>query len=157
MNFIGNLNFITGRNGSGKSAIVSAIQVCLGANAKTTGRGDRLAAFIREGSAGPAIVRITLSNKGTDSYRPEVYGEKITVERKIPKTGSAGYTIYAADKKTVVSTEKRELESILRSFNIFVDNPCCVLTQEESKKFIQGQEKEKYDFFLKVLYIIIGN
>lgn len=36
------------------------------------------------------------------------------------------------------------------TFNIQVKNPCCVLTQEESKKFIQGQEKEKYQFFLKV-------
>lgn len=50
----------------------------------------------------------------------------------------------------VVSTEKRELERMLKSFNIFIDNPCCVLTQEESKKFIGGQEKEKYQFFLKV-------
>jgi chromosome segregation ATPase len=48
-----------------------------------------------------------------------------------------------------VSTEKRELEHMLRNFNIFIDNPCCVLTQEESKKFIGGQEKEKYTFFLK--------
>ena len=43
-----------------------------------------------------------------------------------------------------------ELERILYTFNIFVENPCCILTQEESKKFIQGHEKDKYDFFLKV-------
>ena len=30
-----------------------------------------------------------------------------------------------------------------------VENPCCVLTQEMSKKFIQGKETDKYDFFLK--------
>jgi hypothetical protein len=50
----------------------------------------------------------------------------------------------------VISSEKRELEQLLRTFNIYVDNPCCVLTQEESKKFIQGHEKDKYAFFLKV-------
>jgi hypothetical protein len=38
----------------------------------------------------------------------------------------------------------------LTQFNIFVENPVNVLTQEESKKFIQGQEKDKYAFFLKV-------
>jgi chromosome segregation ATPase len=37
----------------------------------------------------------------------------------------------------------------MRCFDIYVDNPCCVLTQEESKKFIQGGENEKYEFFLK--------
>lgn len=51
-----------------------------------------------------------------------------------------------------ISCERKELEKILRMFNIYVDNPCCVLTQEESKKFIQGQEKQKYEFFLKVSF-----
>ena len=30
-----------------------------------------------------------------------------------------------------------------------MDNPCCILTQEQSKTFINGKEKEKYEFFLK--------
>lgn len=30
-----------------------------------------------------------------------------------------------------------------------MDNPCCILTQEQSKTFINGHEKEKYIFFLK--------
>jgi hypothetical protein len=55
----------------------------------------------------------------------------------------------------LISTEKRELERILRAFNIHVDNPCCVLTQEESKKFINGHEEDKYNFFLKVYVFIV--
>lgn len=38
---------------------------------------------------------------------------------------------------------------MLRTFNIFVDTPCCILTQEESKRLIHGSAKEKYEFFLK--------
>ena len=49
-----------------------------------------------------------------------------------------------------MSREKKELQQILTSFNIQVDNPCCVLTQEESKKFIQGSDKDKFAFFMKV-------
>ena len=30
-----------------------------------------------------------------------------------------------------------------------VDNPCAVLDQENSKKFLQGNEKDKYAFFMK--------
>lgn len=59
-------------------------------------------------------------------------------------------TFNMLDIDQVVSQDKKELVLILRTFNINVDNPCCVLTQEESIKFIQGQEKEKYSFFLKV-------
>lgn len=111
--------------------------------------------MIREGSEGPAVIRVTLRNEGADAFRPDIYGKRITVERKIVKGhGATGYAIISADNK-VQSTEKKELERILRNFNIFVENPCCVLTQEESKKFIQGSSKDKYDFFLKVLYIKI--
>ena len=54
----------------------------------------------------------------------------------------------------VVSREKKVLQEILASFNIQVDNPCCVLTQEESKKFIQGSDKEKFQFFMRVSHFI---
>ena len=44
------LNFINGENGSGKSAIVAALQLCLGANAKITHRSDNLRGMIRQGN-----------------------------------------------------------------------------------------------------------
>lgn len=48
-----------------------------------------------------------------------------------------------------VSTEKAELDRLLAHFNVAVENPCCVLTQDEAKRFIQGKEADKYAFFLK--------
>lgn len=144
------VNFITGDNGSGKSAIVAAIQLCLGSSARRTGRGDALGKLVREGSSLPAVVRVTLLNTGVDAYRPDVYGGKITIERRIPRSGAASYRLLD-ERLKLVTTEKRELDRILKEFNIYVDNPCCVLTQEESKKFIGGQEREKYQFFLKVI------
>ena len=93
-------------------------------------------------------MRVTLLNEGPDAYRREEYGKKITVERKIPRTGAATYTILDEhDRK--VSDQKRELENILKQFSIYCENPCCVLTQELSKRFIQGTGRDKYDFFLK--------
>ena len=73
----------------GKSAIVAAIQLCLGSTARETGRGSSLASVIREGSDGPAVVRVTLLNRGADAYKPEEYGDKITIERRIHKGSSA--------------------------------------------------------------------
>jgi hypothetical protein len=95
------MNFITGQNGSGKSAIVAAIQLCLGATAKRTGRGDSLSRLIREGSTSPAVVRVTLLNKGLDAYKHAEYGDSITIERKIAKTGSAGYRLLDHEQKKV--------------------------------------------------------
>ena len=53
------------------------------------------------------------------------------------------------EKMEIVSEKKADLEQILRAFNIDIQNPCCVLTQEDAKKFIGGTETDKYDFFLR--------
>ncbi|KAI8975013.1 hypothetical protein BDB01DRAFT_383344 [Pilobolus umbonatus] len=44
------INFVIGHNGSGKSAILTALTVVLGASANTTQRGKSLNALIKEGS-----------------------------------------------------------------------------------------------------------
>lgn len=43
------MNFIIGRNGSGKSAVLTAITLCLGGRATATNRGQSLKSFIKEG------------------------------------------------------------------------------------------------------------
>ena len=148
-----NVNFISGQNGSGKSAIAAAIQLCLGANTRCTGRGTTLSSLIREGSDGPAIIRVKLSNVGPDAFKWDLYGDLIIVERKISKSGTSGYRIFPGQdwhcRGTPVTTEKLEVENLCKQFSIYVDNPSQVLTQEESKKFIKGSEKDKYEFFLK--------
>lgn len=132
----------------GKSSIVSALQVCLGSTARTAGRGSRMDEYIREGSAGPAIIKITMVNEGPDAFHPEDYGSRITVERRISRTSGSCYILYDEHGKEV-SRKKGDLEKMLQMFNIYVDNPCNVMTQEESKKFIRSKNKDKYAFFLK--------
>ncbi|CRK22251.1 hypothetical protein BN1723_012635 [Verticillium longisporum] len=43
------INFIVGENGSGKSAVLTALTLCLGAKASSTNRGGSLKSFIKEG------------------------------------------------------------------------------------------------------------
>lgn len=43
------INFIVGKNGSGKSAVLTALTICLGAKASATNRGQSLKKFIKEG------------------------------------------------------------------------------------------------------------
>ena len=146
-----NVTFVTGQNGSGKSAIAAAIQLVLGASTRNTGRGNSLSSLVREGSDGPAILTLYLVNTGVDAYRNDLYGDVIKIERKIPKSGSGGYKMYGKKDvyKKIISDKKEELEKIIQNFNVHVDNPCIVLTQEQSKLFIQGSPKDKYTFFLK--------
>jgi structural maintenance of chromosomes protein 6 len=76
------INFITGHNGSGKSAIVAALQICLGASARNTQRGTRYVDFIRRGWTGDAEVSVTLLN-APEGYEYEAYGKAITVTRTL--------------------------------------------------------------------------
>lgn len=93
IDFNKHLTFVGGVNGSGKSAIAVALMVCLGSTAKSTGRGSANAGFIREGSNGPAIVKVYLRNEGSDAYCPEKYGKTIVVVRKIFKPSGGHYEL----------------------------------------------------------------
>eukprot|EP00937_MAST-01D_sp_MAST-1D-sp2_P005072 g5072.t1 len=148
-----NVNFITGKNGSGKSAILAALQMCLGAKAGDTHRGKNVSGLIRRGHDGKAVLRVTLRNEGSKAYRPEVCGDKITIERHLQRGGTASYKLINATTGKQWSTRKEDLLDLLDQLNIQIDNPCCVLGQADAKSFVkqagQGDGTELYNFFLR--------
>lgn len=144
------VNFIHGQNGSGKSAILAAIQICLGAGARRTHRARNLAELIRkESNSGVAKISVTLRNEGDDGFQRDVYGDAITVERVISsRAGAGGYKLLDSQGKTR-STSKKDLDAMLDQLNIQVENPVAVLDQEDAKKFLTGKPEDKYAFFSK--------
>ncbi|XP_009640087.1 structural maintenance of chromosomes protein 6 isoform X2 [Egretta garzetta] len=146
--FGSNLNFVVGNNGSGKSSILTALIVGLGGKATATNRGSSLKMFVRDGETS-ADISITLRNQGRDAFKPEVYGSSIIVNQHINLDGSRSYKL-KSKSGTLISSKKEELIGILDHFNIQVDNPVSVLTQEMSKHFLQSKnEGDKYKFFMK--------
>uniref|UniRef100_A0A6I8PMA1 Structural maintenance of chromosomes protein 6 n=1 Tax=Xenopus tropicalis TaxID=8364 RepID=A0A6I8PMA1_XENTR len=143
-----NVNFVVGNNGSGKSAILTALIVGLGGKAAFTNRGSTIKGFIK-GGENFAEISITLRNRGQDAYKPDVFGNSITVRQRITTEGGRTYKLKSATG-AVISNKKEELTMILDHFNIQVDNPVSVLTQEMSKLFLQSKnESDKYKFFMK--------
>ncbi|GAX20801.1 hypothetical protein FisN_7Hh114 [Fistulifera solaris] len=153
VDFCRNVNFITGQNGSGKSAILAALQICLGAGARNTHRAGNLKDLIRKDGAAnqptEAIIRVSLMNEGSDAYEPERYGKTITVERTITKNGGFNGFKLLDEKSTEVSRKKKDLLTMLDYLNIQVENPVAVLDQENAKKFLCGSGEEKFLFFKK--------
>ncbi|NWV57009.1 SMC6 protein, partial [Daphoenositta chrysoptera] len=146
--FGSNLNFVIGTNGSGKSSVLTALIVGLGAKATATNRGSSLKMFIQKGETS-ADISITLRNQGRDAFKPELYGTSITVNQRINQDGSRTYKM-KSKSGNLISSKKEELMGILDHFNIQVDNPVSVLTQEMSKQFLQTKnEGDKYKFFMK--------
>jgi len=143
------INFLAGENGSGKSAVLTAIVFGLGGSARTSNRGSSNKGFIRTGQ-NSALVEIKLCNVGERCYKPDLYGESLTVCRTVTQTSST-YKIKDHKGKVVVDRKvKEELDRILMSFNIQVDNPIAVLNQDTAKTFLFKCEPDKlYQFFMR--------
>ena len=135
-----------------QSAILAAIQICLGAGARRTHRATNLKELVRKeagSNCNGAKVRVTVLNRGDDGYQHDVYGDSITIERSISlRGGYNGYKLLDHDG-VEKSRNKKDLDAMLDQLNIQVENPVAVLDQEEAKKFLCGKPEDKYSFFSK--------
>ncbi|GAB6030556.1 Structural maintenance of chromosomes protein 6 [Chamberlinius hualienensis] len=146
--FCPNMNYVVGKNGSGKSAIMTAVVVGLGGTAGNTSRGSTVKGFIQLGKQ-MAEINIRLRNIGRDAYKPDVYGDSIEVQRIIRARGNSSYNIKNSSGK-IISNHKSELNFILDHFNIQVDNPISILNQDLSRQFLRTEDpKSKYKFFMR--------
>ena len=141
------INFIIGHNGSGKSAVLTALQICLGGKATATNRAQNLKSLIKEGET-HSSVRVRIKNQGALAFKPHEYGKSISVERHFSTNGTSGFKLRDENDR-VVTTKKSELEDILDAFSMQIDNPMNVLTQDMARQFLNhSTPKDKYKFFL---------
>ncbi|KAJ9134755.1 Structural maintenance of chromosomes protein 6 [Pleurostoma richardsiae] len=142
------LNFIVGENGSGKSAILTAITLCLGGKASSTNRGGSLKSFIKEGRD-QAILTVKIKNQGADAYQPDLYGDSIIVERHFSRAGSSGFKLKSTMGK-VISTKKSEVDEMVEYYCLQVDNPLNVLSQDNARQFLNAASAaQKYKYFIQ--------
>lgn len=141
------INFIIGHNGSGKSAVLTALQICLGGKATATNRAQNLKSLIKEGES-HSSVRVRIKNQGALAFKPHEYGKSISVERHFSTNGTSGFKLRDENDR-IVTTKKSELEDILDAFSMQIDNPMNVLTQDMARQFLNhSTPKDKYKFFL---------
>ncbi|KAK8084581.1 DNA repair protein Rad18 [Apiospora hydei] len=142
------LNFIVGENGSGKSAILTAITLCLGGKASSTNRGASLRSFIKEGQDHASLV-VKIKNQGSDAYKPDLFGESIIVERNFNRSGSSGFKLKSATGR-VVTTKKSDVDDVVEYYCLQVDNPLNVLSQDNARQFLNSASPTtKYKYFLQ--------
>ncbi|KAL4751166.1 hypothetical protein BDW72DRAFT_203271 [Aspergillus terricola var. indicus] len=142
------INFIVGKNGSGKSAVLTAITLCLGGKASTTNRGQSLKSFIKEGKESATII-VRIKNQGDGAYLPDDLGKSIIVERHFSKSGASSFKI-KADNGRIFSTKRTELDAIIDHFTLQFENPMNVLSQDMARQFLSSSSPaEKYKFFVK--------
>lgn len=142
------INFIIGHNGSGKSAVLTALTMCLGGKATSTNRGVSLKSLIKEGEES-ATLAVKIKNQGSNAYKPDMYGKSITVERHFSRAGTSGFKLKNAEDKTI-TTKKADLDDMLDYFAFQLENPINVLTQDMARQFLSNSTpSDKYKFFIK--------
>ncbi|KAK2003083.1 RecF/RecN/SMC N terminal domain-containing protein [Colletotrichum falcatum] len=142
------INFIVGENGSGKSAVLTALTLCLGGKASSTNRGGSLKSFIKEGQSNSVII-VKIKNQGIDAYQHDLYGDAITVERSFSRAGASGFKLKSVTGKTV-STKKADVDEISEYWALQVDNPLNVLSQDNARQFLNSSSPSmKYKFFVR--------
>eukprot|EP01083_Nonionella_stella_P068524 182039_1 len=142
-----NVNFIAGRNGSGKSAILQGLCVALGIRARGTNRVKNLRQMIRDGKD-VAILTVEIHNRGPDAL-PNC-GDVVIIERRLHRNGRPGYFKVKNEYGTFQKVTSRRIMEIMDHFNIQIDNPCVVLNQDMARDFLQSSDPRKlYELFLR--------
>lgn len=94
-----------------------------------------------------AVITIKLANLGPDAIDPDRFGPLITIQRTIKAEGASTWKVLNGYGKAIDGGKPRAVISeICDLFNIQVDNPLTVLTQDQSRAFLSNSEpKKKYD------------
>ncbi|KAG8529255.1 uncharacterized protein KY384_005890 [Bacidia gigantensis] len=142
------INFVIGHNGSGKSAVLTAITICLGGKASSTNRGQSLKSFIKEGQES-AMLSVKIKNFGQSAYQHDAFGDAIFVERHFSRSGSSAFKLKNWNGK-LISNKKSDLDEMCDYFALQIDNPMNVLSQDMARQFLNNSSpQEKYKFFMK--------
>lgn len=159
-----NVNFICGQNGSGKSAIVAAVQIGLLGGVNVTERARKLEDLIKHGRDSCVITIKIWNRKPLESssghveadmtYKHDEYGDMITVERRIYRKGrgSNSFSVKGRNRKPIKlppgRTTRQEVQAIVDHFGFMVDNPVSVLTQTKSKEFLsKGKPADNHKLY----------
>eukprot|EP00961_Rhodomonas_salina_P200840 2709669-Rhodomonas_salina.1 len=142
------MNFIYGTNGSGKSAALIGLSVGLGCSPSSKPLKTQVGSFRHK-----AVITITIhqsSERYKGNFDGDQFGQDIIVERTITKTGGSSYKLMKEDRKTVLSTKKEVLVSILQFLGFQPDNPVQFMQQHHTKTFLHAGTPEKYfQFFAR--------
>lgn len=157
------ITFVSGQNGHGKSAILTALIQVFSTDRRMKGERGTGSALRRniEGDkkAKSAKIIVKIQNKRAEEeldlveggnrgytmkpFEPETYGDIIIVEREIFDK-SKKLRIMSEDKE-VISEKNEVLLKIMRHFSYQFDNRLVIQTQENAKK--RGEPKSLFDFF----------
>ncbi|KAL7675875.1 hypothetical protein ACOME3_002136 [Neoechinorhynchus agilis] len=144
------INIILGSNGSGKSALMNALILCLGGRAIQTGRDVRtITSFVKSGER---YSEISVVIRNGDQCLFSECGSTLTIVRRISSSGADDRAVsrykICDENGSVISDSICDIQKVLGELMIDLDNPVCMLSQQLAKDFMMNQNSRKmYEFF----------
>ncbi|KAL6121414.1 hypothetical protein NUSPORA_01673 [Nucleospora cyclopteri] len=133
---------ITGRNGSGKSAVMVAMGVIFGQRVTSMDRGNSLEALIKSGKT-HACIKIYIRN----IYKLTGFEDEIVIEKQIFR-GKKANTLRIMKNKKFIGLNRNTLMYLMGEFKLNFNNPLNFLTQDNSKKILNVKSpSDLYDFY----------
>jgi len=110
-----------------------------GSSARDTSRASRIADLIHHGRD-EASIEVLLKNEGDGAYKHELYGDTIAITKRIRRGGAATVRMSNYATNSEVSRSIKDVKEMCEHYNILPSNPCVIMTQEVSKKFLQSKK-----------------
>ena len=96
-----------------------------------------------------ATLSVRIKNSGDNAYKQDLYGRSIFVERSFTMKGTSGFKVKSIDGK-IMSTKRSEVDEINDFYALQLDNPVNVLTQDQSRQFLNNASSaKKYELLIK--------
>eukprot|EP00198_Chlamydomonas_reinhardtii_P007670 XP_001697007.1 structural maintenance of chromosomes protein 6B [Chlamydomonas reinhardtii] len=162
------VTFLSGQNGSGKSAVLQGLQACLGASARDTSRGSNLSGWVKVGCNTASVAlelwntreEDTAAGQRTVPFRYELYGPVIKIVRKLHSKGGGTFQLYNAHGVEVKQAQigqspAKEVSALADHFHVDAANPLMIITQDMSARFHQktsgsgARSCSKYEMFME--------
>lgn len=86
-----------------------------------------------------------MHNRSEDAFKPDVYGDEITIERTINRE-QGGTTWRLRGKRhgnKIMSTKKAEIDDMCSAMGIQIDNTLTTLSQDQSRAFLANSDAYK--------------
>lgn len=77
-----------------------------------------------------------MRNVGEDAFMPDQFGDEVVIERTLDKSGASGFKFRNGKGGAIVSDKRDVLTKMCAQWQINIDSPLCMLTQDNAKTFL---------------------
>ncbi len=81
-------------------------------------------------------------NKGEEAFMPDLFGDEVVIERNFDQSGASNFKFRATRDGKILSDKRDMLTRMCNHWQINIDSPLCMLTQDNAKTFLSRTDPQ---------------